>query len=93
MSNPVEMVDRWGEVHSVTWDDDLGQWVGEVQGTGLKGQPLRASWPKDALSPWGPSAAHQQPGPATSERPDYAGRMAGPGETRKSQIPVDEIPF
>lgn len=79
MSAPVEMVDRWGEVHTVTWDADLGQWVGEVQGTGVNGKPLRASWPRDALKPWlAPSAAHQQPGQATSDR---------------AKIPVDEIPF
>lgn len=77
MSKPVEMVDRWGEVHTVTWDDDLGQWVGEVQGTGLDGAPLRASWPKDALKPWA-SGARPAPAQATSER---------------STIPADEIPF
>lgn len=78
-----ERVDRWGEVHTVTWDETTGRWAGEVQGIGLGGEPLRAWWPKEALTPWpeplpAPSDAHGASGASTIER---------------ASIQEDEIPF
>jgi len=78
-----DRIDQWGEVHAVTWDEASGRWAGEVQGTGVDGEPLRAWWPKEALKPW------PEPLPAPSD----AHGASGASKSARSSIPADEIPF